>query len=181
MDDFAHSRPDDLRRPDAGPDAGREASRRVGHALRTPLTAILGFSHMLSGAPNLTPRQREAVAMIEQGGQQLLATIEHLQRNARIDWDPPPPVAASAPAPLTAVAPADPPGVVVAPPPDLRQRFEGVAQAGNMRLVMQFADELATRGLAHEPLAHELRRLAGRYETRALAALAARLREETSA
>ena len=181
MEHATRPQPTPPRDPRAGTDTPREAARRVGHALRTPLTAILGFSDMLADGANLTPQQKQAVEMIRQGGQQLLAAVEHLQLHARIDWEPPAPVPASAPVPLAASPAAAPATALIPPPDDLRERFDQVARAGNMRQVLQLADELAQRGSDHAPLAHELRRLAGRYESRALAALADRLREEASA
>jgi signal transduction histidine kinase len=57
-----------------------EMQSRLGHDLRTPLNAVLGFAQLLQaqlGAGNLEA-QRRHLAQIEQGGWQLLDRVERL-------------------------------------------------------------------------------------------------------
>lgn len=60
---------------------------RMGHALRTPLNAVIGFSGTLGGGHHgpLEPAQRDALGRIQRNGQQLLALIEDLLLLARLD------------------------------------------------------------------------------------------------
>jgi signal transduction histidine kinase len=57
---------------------------RLGHELRTPLNAIIGFAMLLQRSENLNARQREALATIEQSGQQLLGHLNRLLEQAEI-------------------------------------------------------------------------------------------------
>ena len=57
---------------------------RLGHELRTPLNAVLGFSTLLQRDANLTPRQLERLATIEESGRQLLARIDRMLASAEI-------------------------------------------------------------------------------------------------
>jgi len=51
----------------------------MGHALREPLTAILGFAQLMdAGAPTPTPRQKSNLAQIQQAGWGLLALIDEI-------------------------------------------------------------------------------------------------------
>lgn len=57
---------------------------RLGHELRTPLNAIMGFSMLLRRADNLTERQRDSLATIEESGARLLGRINRLLERAEI-------------------------------------------------------------------------------------------------
>jgi signal transduction histidine kinase len=49
------------------------------HALRSPLTAILGFAQLMdAGVPSPTPRQKSSIAQILQAGWGLLALIDEI-------------------------------------------------------------------------------------------------------
>ena len=51
----------------------------MGHALRSPLTAILGFAELMeSGVPAPSPRQKNSLAQILQAGWGLLALIDEI-------------------------------------------------------------------------------------------------------
>jgi signal transduction histidine kinase len=51
----------------------------IGHELRSPLTAILGYAQLLDASgPMPTPRQKSSLAQILQGGWGLLAAIDQL-------------------------------------------------------------------------------------------------------
>ena len=70
---------------EAGPESEHaDLLGRLGHELRTPLNAILGFSMLLARADNLTERQRESLATIEQSGRTLLARINRVLEMAEI-------------------------------------------------------------------------------------------------
>ncbi|HET6828110.1 MAG TPA: response regulator [Ramlibacter sp.] len=68
--------------PSPAPEA--EFIGRLGHELRTPLNAIMGFSMLLRRADNLTQRQRESLATIEESGARLLGRINRLLERAEI-------------------------------------------------------------------------------------------------
>lgn len=59
----------------------------VSHELRTPLASVLGYTELLEdgGAGPLSPRQGEVVARIDRNGRRLLALIEDLLVNSRIE------------------------------------------------------------------------------------------------
>ena len=59
----------------------------VSHELRTPLASVLGYTELLEdgGAGPLSPRQNEVVARIDRNGRRLLALIEDLLINSRIE------------------------------------------------------------------------------------------------
>ncbi|WP_191085527.1 sensor histidine kinase [Roseococcus microcysteis] len=59
----------------------------MGHELRNPLNAIMGFNQLLATDPDhpLTPLQRDYVREIEQGGQRLLRLIEDARDVKRIE------------------------------------------------------------------------------------------------
>ncbi|MFC8504197.1 sensor histidine kinase [Pedococcus sp. NPDC057267] len=59
----------------------------VSHELRTPLASVLGYTELLEdgGAGPLSPRQREVVSRIDRNGRRLLALIEDLLVNSRIE------------------------------------------------------------------------------------------------
>lgn len=61
----------------------------MGHALRTPLNAMLGFAQLLRVDPqqSLSPSQREKVAHIEQSGAQLLNLVSNVIDLARLEVD----------------------------------------------------------------------------------------------
>ena len=51
----------------------------MGHALRSPLTAILGFAELMdAGVPSPTPRQKNSLAQILQAGWGLLTLIDEI-------------------------------------------------------------------------------------------------------
>lgn len=50
----------------------------LGHELRNPLGAILGFSHLLRQDPHLTADQRAHVEVIHSSGEELLALVDEL-------------------------------------------------------------------------------------------------------
>ena len=52
----------------------------VSHVLRTPITCILGFSHILNST-DLTPKQKECLENIDKSAYQLLAATELLVKN----------------------------------------------------------------------------------------------------
>lgn len=57
----------------------------MSHDLRSPLNAILGFASLASRDPQLSPAQRESVAIIEQRGRELLALIQTVLDSARAE------------------------------------------------------------------------------------------------
>ncbi|MGD9854352.1 MAG: sensor histidine kinase [Planctomycetaceae bacterium] len=57
----------------------------MSHELRTPLNSILGFSDVLSGADNLSPRQRQFLKNIAMSGQHLLILINDILDLAKIE------------------------------------------------------------------------------------------------
>ena len=57
----------------------------MSHELRTPLNSILGFSEVLSGAENLSDRQRRYVRNIDTSGRGLLALIDDILDLAKIE------------------------------------------------------------------------------------------------
>jgi CheY-like chemotaxis protein len=61
-----------------------ETLRRMGHDLRSPLNAVLGFAQLLDLA-DLEPDQRDAVAQILQAGTRLVDLINDLIELARIE------------------------------------------------------------------------------------------------
>lgn len=57
----------------------------MSHELRTPLNAILGYVHILKRGGELTPRQTEGLAIIDQSGKHLLAIINDVLDLAKIE------------------------------------------------------------------------------------------------
>ncbi len=57
----------------------------MSHELRTPLNSILGFSDVLSGAENLTDKQKKYVLNIRTSGQNLLTLINDILDLAKIE------------------------------------------------------------------------------------------------
>lgn len=57
----------------------------MSHELRTPLNAILGFSSLMSEAPELTPSQRQNLSIINRSGQHLLTLINDVLEMAKIE------------------------------------------------------------------------------------------------
>ncbi|MBN1872781.1 MAG: response regulator [Anaerolineae bacterium] len=57
----------------------------MSHELRTPLNAVLGFSELISHAPNLTQEQRENLDIIERSGAHLLALINDVLDLSKIE------------------------------------------------------------------------------------------------
>ena len=61
-----------------------EALRRIGHSLRTPLTAITGASRIL-GATELTPEQLDSLDVIDAASEALLTAVNDLLDVSEID------------------------------------------------------------------------------------------------
>jgi signal transduction histidine kinase len=57
----------------------------MSHELRTPLNGILGYAQLLQRDDQLLPQQHEALRVIEQSGNHLLALITHLLDLAKIE------------------------------------------------------------------------------------------------
>lgn len=57
----------------------------MSHELRTPLNAILGFSSLMSRAPELSAGQRENLAIINRSGEHLLQLINDVLEMAKIE------------------------------------------------------------------------------------------------
>jgi signal transduction histidine kinase len=57
----------------------------VSHDLKSPLNAILGFSHLVRSSEVLTPGQSESLELIERRGRELLALIETILDAARVE------------------------------------------------------------------------------------------------
>lgn len=55
--------------------AKTEFIRNISHKLRTPLTAIMGHSQLMSGSPELSPEHRNQAAIIHSRGEHLLTLI----------------------------------------------------------------------------------------------------------
>ena len=51
----------------------------ISHTLRTPITCILGFTHLLF-SENLTKQQREYIQHIETSAYKILSAIERISR-----------------------------------------------------------------------------------------------------
>jgi len=60
----------------------------LAHDLRTPLTAILGFTEILIDFEKLTESQREICARIQNSGRELQGTINLVSDLARLNLDP---------------------------------------------------------------------------------------------
>ena len=73
---------------EAGSRAKSEFLAKMSHDLRTPLTAVLGFSEFLlldGGQEALTPKQRNAVSKIERSAIHLVSMVEEILDLARIE------------------------------------------------------------------------------------------------
>ncbi|MDD1622359.1 MAG: ATP-binding protein [Methylococcaceae bacterium] len=57
----------------------------MSHELRTPLNAILGFSNMMRKDPQLQPRQREDLDIINRSGEHLLTLINDVLEMSKIE------------------------------------------------------------------------------------------------
>ena len=57
----------------------------MSHELRTPLNSILGFSDVLGGATNLSPKQQRFLQNIQTSGRDLMALINDLLDVAKIE------------------------------------------------------------------------------------------------
>ena len=64
----------------------------LGHEMRTPLNAVLGFSQLLADTAEvvLPPRQQEWVEYLQRGGQHLLSLVDDMLQFSRLELDPPP-------------------------------------------------------------------------------------------
>lgn len=72
---------------DAANQAKSEFIANISHELRTPLNGVLGFAQVLQEDATLTPRQRRAIEMILQSGEQLLMIINDLIDLSTIEWN----------------------------------------------------------------------------------------------
>ncbi|NEP59445.1 MAG: HAMP domain-containing protein, partial [Symploca sp. SIO2G7] len=57
----------------------------MSHELRSPLNSILGFSHLLTRAPELTPDHRDSIRIINQNGEHLLSLINNVLDLSKIE------------------------------------------------------------------------------------------------
>jgi predicted ATPase/signal transduction histidine kinase len=57
----------------------------MSHEIRTPLNAILGYSQILRGAPELSSRSRDGLEVIESNGRHLLELIDEVLDLAKIE------------------------------------------------------------------------------------------------
>ncbi|NER24563.1 MAG: response regulator [Symploca sp. SIO1C2] len=57
----------------------------MSHELRSPLNSILGFSHLLNHAPELTPDHRDSIRIINQSGEHLLSLINNVLDLSKIE------------------------------------------------------------------------------------------------
>ena len=57
----------------------------MSHELRTPLNVILGFSHLMSGATNLSKEQQENLSIIHRSGEHLLSLINQVLDLSKIE------------------------------------------------------------------------------------------------
>ena len=57
----------------------------MSHELRTPLNLILGFSHLLTRSPRLSPQEQEHLQIIQQGGDHLLTLINQVMDLSKIE------------------------------------------------------------------------------------------------
>lgn len=57
----------------------------MSHEIRTPLNAILGFSQLMQGDPDLTLQQRQRVETINRSGEHLLALLNNILELSKID------------------------------------------------------------------------------------------------
>lgn len=57
----------------------------MSHELRTPLNAILGFSQLLGRDPEISPQQREQLAIISRSGEYLLGLINDVLEVSKIE------------------------------------------------------------------------------------------------
>ncbi|WP_036961913.1 sensor histidine kinase, partial [Promicromonospora kroppenstedtii] len=75
----------------AGESSGDNASRDavdaelgvVGHELRSPLTAVIGYAQLL-GISSLNDEQRRHVEVIERNGRRMLRLVDELMLSARL-------------------------------------------------------------------------------------------------
>ena len=73
---------------DAAESANRAKSAflaNMSHELRTPLNAILGFAQLMERDPEVSPRQRENLAIISKSGEHLLALINDILELSKIE------------------------------------------------------------------------------------------------
>jgi signal transduction histidine kinase/CheY-like chemotaxis protein len=70
---------------------------RVSHELRTPLNAVLGFARLMEDDPAEppTPRQRERLNLIAQGGDRLLTLVDDLLELGQLESQPAAPAGAA--------------------------------------------------------------------------------------
>jgi cell cycle sensor histidine kinase DivJ len=109
-----------------------DALGRLGHELRTPLQAIIGFSQLLlksSAQAPLTPQQRQFAEQIKQAGDHLLAIVETM-----LDLS-----LSTLGALSLERAPSEPAGLVRA----VRDRLAPLAQARGQSLVLADLPDLA--------------------------------------
>jgi signal transduction histidine kinase len=74
------------RQAQAANHAKSEFVANISHELRTPLNGVLGFAQVLEEDLTLTARQRRAIEMIHQSGDQLLTIVNDLIDLSTIEW-----------------------------------------------------------------------------------------------
>ena len=57
----------------------------ISHEIRTPMNAIIGYAQLLQEDEDLTPKQRKAIATVEQSGDHLLALINDVLDISKIE------------------------------------------------------------------------------------------------
>jgi PAS domain S-box-containing protein len=78
---------DALMRAEASHIAKTEFLSRMSHNMRTPLNAVMGFSHLLLRGPNALPTdtQKKKLEIIHQAGQQLLTLVDQALQLAKLE------------------------------------------------------------------------------------------------
>jgi len=76
-----------LMRAEASHVAKTEFLSRMSHNMRTPLNAVMGFSHLLLRGPNAMPTdtQKKKLEIIHQAGQQLLTLVDQALQLAKLE------------------------------------------------------------------------------------------------
>jgi signal transduction histidine kinase/CheY-like chemotaxis protein len=89
LEDLVQARTAELERAKAAAEAANHAKSlflaNMSHELRTPLNAILGFAQVMQGDDNLSPHQRENLAIINSSGAHLLGMINEVLDISKIE------------------------------------------------------------------------------------------------